>query len=650
MLHAVADKRILKYFLGHVDKAFDSVYTIHIIKTAIHERGVVMVFDKSIVGVAEIAEVLNVNKNVVSNWISRDSKFPIPYTKNAAGPLWWAGEIAEYASTRGYEVVALPGTQGKTGKIAVLGRARLGKSFFISILAKNRQEYVTVFCSNGKDKTVCPIQNIFIDAEFKEYFEFHSDFNSIYEAEEENEELNELKEAVSSILKKQYYFDGDDASGEIRKIEGIVRRMREMEGRYPGRKGSDTYISVYLQPCNFLKGIMREASLRRLEVMDTPGVSGKVVATKLSKADLYILILRPDNGEEAQTLKGIVEELKPYTASSKVIFMFKKEAVIQTKTKYEQRRMEAKRSMSEFEGLFSELKGLIINTDSEILNLAENTVMFPTMDEEESTLSEELFLEELRDRFRAAFIEGEAEQQEKRRFQEVVSKHGKDAADYVLNLLKGIPKHGLGSGGEEYTLERFRSEEHDRVMTSDNYRIHKNLSDAYEKEVKLLDAYFSRFTVDNISDEWKQDVIQYIYRVISKSVRQDRGIGIGAHPWEENPARTMLVEESVNAETVYDYVEGEEEKKVTFAYKTALQDAGVLSNSWPYVGVSRDEENMKKLEIIKDTLCGIRVSDREELILCRHVGGLRKMAEFHILKEAGYGDKECRSILAELPF
>lgn len=609
-----------------------------------------MIFFKSIVGLSEIAETLNVSKNVVSNWIVRDSKFPSPYVKNAAGSLWRAEDIVEYAKTRGYEVVALPETQGKTGKIAVLGRARLGKSFFISILAKNRKDYVTVFCSNGRDKTVCPIQNIFIDAEFKEYIEFHSDFNSIYEAEEGNEDLEVLKENVSSILRKQCYFESDDIKSKIKKIEEIVRKMREMEDRYPGRKDSDTYISVYLRPGNFLKDIMRDSSLRRLEIMDTPGVSGKVVATKLSKADLYILILKPDNSEEAQTLKGIVKELKPYTASSKVIFMFKKEAAIQTKTKYEQKCIEAKESMSEFEDLFRELKGLIINTDSEILNLAENTVMFPTMDEEEVTLSEELFLEELRNRFKAAFKEDEVEQQEKRKFQEVLSQHGKTAVDYVLDLLKAIPKHRLGIGDEEYTLERFRNEKHDRVMTSDNYRIHKNLSDAYEKEVKLLDDYFSTFTADTVSETWKQDVIRYIYRVISKSIRQDRGIGIGAHPFEESPARTMLVEESVNAESVYGDVEGEDENKVILAYRKALQDAEITSNSWPYVGVNIDEENMKKLEIIKDTLYNIRVSDREELVLCRYVGGLRKMAEFRILKEAGFDDKKCKSVLAELPF
>lgn len=152
------------------------------------------------------------------------------------------------------------------------------------------------------------------------------------------------------------------------------------------------------------------------------------------------------------------------------------------------------KNMAEFEHLFSGLKGAVINTDSEILNLAENTVMFPTMDAEELTLSEELFLKELDGRFKAAFKTEEAEQQEKERFQKVIRLHGGNAVDDILNLLKAIPKHTLGDGDEEYTLDKFKNEGRYRVMTGDHYRIYNDLSRAYEKEVKLLDDYFSRFT------------------------------------------------------------------------------------------------------------------------------------------------------------
>lgn len=190
-----------------------------------------------------------------------------------------------------------------------MGRARNGKSFLISILAKSRKEHNEVFCSNGKDKTVCPVQNVFIDVQFNECFEFHTDFNSIYKSEDENEELQELKESVSSVLGKQYYFEDDDAKTKMEAIEEIIRQMRVMESRYEGRKASDTYISVYLRPGGFLRDIMREASLRRVEVMDTPGVSGEIAATKLSKADLYIIILkRSILSELAKLLKKSVKD------------------------------------------------------------------------------------------------------------------------------------------------------------------------------------------------------------------------------------------------------------------------------------------------------------------------------------------------------
>ncbi len=42
--------------------------------------------------------------------------------------------------------------------------------------------------------------------------------------------------------------------------------------------------------------------------------------------------------------------------------------------------------------------------------------------------------------------------------------------------------------------------------------------------------------------EWKRQIIRFIYKRLSKSARNDRGLGIGTHQWEEYPAHTMLVE------------------------------------------------------------------------------------------------------------
>ena len=44
-------------------------------------------------------------------------------------------------------------------------------------------------------------------------------------------------------------------------------------------------------------------------------------------------------------------------------------------------------------------------------------------------------------------------------------------------------------------------------------------------------------------------------------IRRYRGLGVGSHPWEERPARTMLVEESLIADKILSKVLAEEEAK-----------------------------------------------------------------------------------------
>ena len=59
---------------------------------------------------------------------------------------------------------------------------------------------------------------------------------------------------------------------------------------------------------------------------------------------------------------------------------------------------------------------------------------------------------------------------------------------------------------------------------------------------------------------------------------------------------------------------------------------------------------MKKLEIIKECLLDVKVYSRKEMVLCRYVGGLRKQAQYNILKQMGYSDEESMIKVKELPF
>ena len=220
----------------------------------------------------------------------------------------------------------------------------------------------------------------------------------------------------------------------------------------------------------------------------------------------------------------------------------------------------------------------------------------------------------------------------------------------VIDIMNNITPHDLKDGTNNYGLEDIIAENHNRVMTKDHYRLHSDLDAAYDREIKLLDEYFSKFKPDDYKDEWQQKIIKYIYKRLTQSVRQDRGLGVGTHPWEEHPARTMLVEESILADKILVGINPEEKWMMNEPYKKAFKDNNITSSTWNYVGCVNDIDAIIKLEIIKNHLSQIEVYTRQDLVLCRYIGGLRQIAQYKILKLMGKEDTVAMDILREMPF
>ena len=165
-----------------------------------------------------------------------------------------------------------------------------------------------------------------------------------------------------------------------------------------------------------------------------------------------------------------------------------------------------------------------------------------------------------------------------------------------------------------------------------------------------MDSYFSSYTAEEYPEEWQQKVIKFIYKKLTKSIKNDRGLGVGSHPWEEHPARTMLVEESIMADKVLDAVLGKDDWYINEPYREALRNHHIFSETWNWVGCTKDEEAIAKLQIIKKCLLTVKVSSREDMILCRYIGGLRKVAQYRILELMGYSEVSAMDELAKLPF
>ena len=90
---------------------------------------------------------------------------------------------------------------------------------------------------------------------------------------------------------------------------------------------------------------------------------------------------------------------------------------------------------------------------------------------------------------------------------------GDQAEEFVLNILRNIPVHRLGAGEKEYSVEQVIAEQHDRVMTKDNYRLRNDLDYAYSRESSILDNYFSSL-LWNIQKNG-EIIIKYVHKTDS---------------------------------------------------------------------------------------------------------------------------------------
>ena len=617
-----------------------------------------MIISGKTLSAAEVAEAFGVDQDTILDWETTDKKFPKRSVgSNANIGVWNTAEIAKYAREHKNEnVIVLPFSYEKSGKLCILGRARTGKSFLVALFVERRNDYVKYFCSNSGDKTACEVRNIIVDEDkhFEDTFVFHTNFFQLSNSENDSDEILVLKEEIKKISNKEFEFAKSDSQSMLEKIEKVVRLINKIEKNNPVREKSYNYITVYLRPSEYAKKLLKETGLRYLEIIDTPGVSGDVEVAQVSKADMYVFVLRAENLQEAATLKKIVVQLKPFTASSKVSFLYRTEETITRNEDYAEADMATQKDIVAFENSFDDLKKCIIDTDLDVSNISQNAIALPPMNSKYPTLAEERFLERFTDKFKAAFDVEEQVKQEQLAFEKVI-KEEKSAVSYTLMLLGKIPKHEVMKKGlKPYTDFQFINEKHNRVMTGDNYRLLNDLKNAYAEEALLLYKSFEVYDENNTPEAWKKVLVKFIYRTLVRSAEKDWVLGISYHFREDYPTRTMLVEESIAGSVVYNAVSVKLKEEKTDAYIEALKQFGILSKTWGYVQCQLDgvvyDEALKKLQIIKESLVPVQVSGREEMVLCRYVGGLRKMGEYKLLRQLGFSDEEAMKKVMDLPF
>ena len=111
-----------------------------------------------------------------------------------------------------------------------------------------------------------------------------------------------------------------------------------------------------------------------------------------------------------------------------------------------------------------------------------------------------------------------------------------------------------------------------------------------------------------------------------------------------------IVEESLVADKILSMVLSVDDWKRNIPYREALKSINITSATWNCVGCTSDDDAFNKLIIIRESLLKVSVTSRKEMVLCRYVGGLRKLAQWKILKLMGYNDTESMELIKKLPF
>lgn len=585
-----------------------------------------MLSSDRIMGVKEAAEYLGVSSQAFSNLRNRYKEdFPVPCVELTATPIFDKLDIERWADAHNRTYKSENGTVnlGTYKTIAFCGRPRVGKSFLVSLFFDEPFTYRAGCSQHGDDFTQCAVQH-YVSTEIKEPCAiFHNKRKDDHGADADG--MDGIQCPIRDEKFPQF----------MREITDYLKSKREAGEEI----SSDVYIEVYMFPSPMAREIMTKCNVRTLIITDTPGVSSDYSLVPIEKADLVVLVAADSNGTEAKaSYKELVEKLAPLIASSKMCFMYRMGEGCDDEEEYLEMQEKAKGAMSSFENCFSELRASIIESAMEVLQPAKTVIGIPPMKEKKKSVAENLFVNHITNKLIELLTK------ESVAFTEVANEiinagvSKEELLSFVKSLLAAWSFESLETDvKQEYTLDTFKDEKHDRVMSGDNYRLLYAVNMACRKQLQGLYNEFKKYNEKNCPEMWKQILVKYVYSRLSAAVKVDMGVSEGTHHFEAYPPVTMYAMESILARDVWDYViasDVETYQKVQ-KYISVLRNYEVTSNSWGYVNLDLQNVAAKnKLYLIdKCKLNEIKVENRTDMVWSRYTLGLQKVAEFFIWRD-----------------
>ncbi len=580
-----------------------------------------------IMGVKEAAEYLGVSSQAFSNLRNRYKEdFPAPCVELTATPIFDKLDIERWAEAhnRTYKSENNVANLGAYKTIAFCGRPRVGKSFLVSLFFDEPFAYRAGCSQHGDDFTQCAVQH-YVSSEIKEPCAiFHNKRKDDHGADVDG--MDGIQCPVRDEKFPQF----------MREITDYLKSKREAGEEI----SSDVYIEVYMCPSPMARAIMAKCNVKTLIIMDTPGVSNNYSLVPIEKADLVVLVAADSNRTEAkESYSELVEKLAPLIATSKMCFMYRISNPCDDEEEYQEIQDEAKSAMRSFEDYFSNLRTSIIESSMEVLQPAKTVIGIPPMKAKKKSDAENLFVKHITEKIEELLTKESITVAEVANEIQSANVGKNELISFVKSLVVAWSFKALEKEvGEEYTLDTFKCEKHDRVMSGDNYRLLYSVNEACRMQLKSLYDTFKKYNEQNCPEMWKQMLVKYVYSRLSSAVKVDMGVSVGTHHFEAYPPVTMYAMESILAKDVIKEVmlgSGIESYQPVHQFVDVLKRYDVTSNSWGYVYLdTQNEPAKKKLYLIdKCKLNEIKVENATQMVWSRYTLGLQKMAEYFIWRE-----------------
>lgn len=565
-----------------------------------------LVNSEDIIGTKEIGDLFGVSSSAIVNMQNRYIDFPLPIKRIESGPLFDKNEIIKWGELNNRLKISNPSTVGlgRYKSIAVVGLPKTGKSYTTSIFAADLECFILrrTFSRAGRDFTQCAVKLVVSTNIFEGYVQFHTD----------NEEIRQYSKFTEENLSK---FTKD------------VNEYLENKRRKGEEISPQEYIEIFIPPSQMAIDIMKENNLSYLVITDTPGVSQTYELVHIAEANLVILVLADSGGDTAQKgFEKIVSKIAPLVASGDACFLYNLKKPCDDDEEYTDMQHDAFKAMELFENEFFSLKKSIVETSMTLLNPSKYVLGIPAFKDKKLNTAENLFRKQFKNIISKSF-NGDSLNviiEELKNAIILEDNIPDDYEEYVQKINSTLFYNTKDSVCKDYILN-FKENRHSRVKTQDNYKILKAVSQEREKVLNEIYNISKYYTIENTPNIFNQGVIKLYYKLITEELKGGNGIGVGTHPWEDYPSITMNAIEFILAEELNSGLTKEVSAHV---YREILKNNGIISNSWGYVNI--DKNNIYKLDLICSTgILKLPSTNLNELVRNRYIGGLVKIGQYN---------------------